>query len=407
MNWRFTRPDHWVRFEAGEPICFFFPVQRGLVEKIQPTCASLEDDPELLRQFSEWSDSRSRFQEHIKSIPESAPTARWQKHYYRGVAIDDTPGAPDHQAKLRLAPFGRLPPSELDPAPLPKRPTARPPADKPRAVRKRDWLLQSLEAQRRLAGDAAGVEGRRGLSREEFLNRYYAPAKPVVLSGELSDWPALYLWTPEYLREKVGNAPVEYQGGRDANPAFEMEKEAHRRQAPFDQVLQAMLTGQGSNDVYITAYNSEHNAAALSVLDGDLGFIDKLLSRETPAYHGMKWIGPAGSHTPLHHDLTNNLIVQVAGAKRVRLIPASDVGRMYNSTSVYSDIRTLDDPRAVLEAFPGVRGATVYEVMLNPGDALFVPLGWWHEVRSLSFSATLTYTNFLWPNDAWHAYPHV
>ncbi|HEY8289962.1 MAG TPA: DUF6065 family protein, partial [Acetobacteraceae bacterium] len=32
MNWRFTRRNHWVRFEANEPVCFVFPVQRDALE---------------------------------------------------------------------------------------------------------------------------------------------------------------------------------------------------------------------------------------------------------------------------------------------------------------------------------------------------------------------------------------
>ena len=45
------------------------------------------------------------------------------------------------------------------------------------------------------------------------------------------------------------------------------------------------------------------------------------------------------------------------------------------------------------------------KLVLQPGEALFVPLGWWHEVKSLTFSVTVTYINFLWPNDAHIGYP--
>ena len=30
MNWKFTRPNLKVRFEKGEPFCFFFPIEHGL-----------------------------------------------------------------------------------------------------------------------------------------------------------------------------------------------------------------------------------------------------------------------------------------------------------------------------------------------------------------------------------------
>src|SRR5580692_8143916 len=55
MNWRFTRPNHWVRFEAEEPICFVFPIQRGYLEEVTPRLMPMESDPEVLRQFAEWS----------------------------------------------------------------------------------------------------------------------------------------------------------------------------------------------------------------------------------------------------------------------------------------------------------------------------------------------------------------
>ncbi|MGH7010325.1 MAG: cupin-like domain-containing protein [Caulobacteraceae bacterium] len=42
---------------------------------------------------------------------------------------------------------------------------------------------------------------------------------------------------------------------------------------------------------------------------------------------------------------------------------------------------------------------------LEAGEALFIPIGWWHQVTSLEFSVTATFTNFLWPNDGFSGYP--
>jgi hypothetical protein len=53
----------------------------------------------------------------------------------------------------------------------------------------------------------------------------------------------------------------------------------------------------------------------------------------------------------------------------------------------------------LVERFPALEGLNVHQVMLDPGDALFIPLGWWHQVTALDFSVTLTHTNFRWPND--------
>jgi ribosomal protein L16 Arg81 hydroxylase len=39
------------------------------------------------------------------------------------------------------------------------------------------------------------------------------------------------------------------------------------------------------------------------------------------------------------------------------------------------------------------------QVVLEPGQALFIPVGWWHHVRSLDVSISVSFTNFLAPND--------
>jgi uncharacterized protein DUF6065 len=105
MNWRFTRRNHWVRFEAGEPICFIQPAQRDALERMNPKFVPLSDNPDAARQFAAWSESRNSFQAKVAEKAPSAPTDQWQKRYYRGLDMDDKPGVADHQAKLRLKPF--------------------------------------------------------------------------------------------------------------------------------------------------------------------------------------------------------------------------------------------------------------------------------------------------------------
>ncbi len=200
----------------------------------------------------------------------------------------------------------------------------------------------------------------------------------------------------------MGSAPIEFQGGRDGDPLFERNKDAHRQTAPFDGFID-MITQAPGNDAYLTAYNSARNVAALAPLARDIRPIDEILTRDGGHPDGMMWIGPAGAWTPLHHDLTNNLIVQVVGRKRLILTPAAYAGRVYNRQHVFSEVQDLE--RFDAGRFPLLGGVHAYEVVLDPGEALFVPLGWWHQARALDFSVTLTFTNFRWPNDASQGYP--
>lgn len=105
MNWRFTRRNHWVRFEAGEAICFIQPAPRGALEQMNPKFVALKDNPDAARQFAAWSESRNSFQAKVAQKPPSSGADQWQKRYYRGLDMDDKPGVADHRAKLRLKPF--------------------------------------------------------------------------------------------------------------------------------------------------------------------------------------------------------------------------------------------------------------------------------------------------------------
>jgi len=104
MNWRFTRRNHTVRFERGEPICFVFPLPRAALEETVPTLVPMADDSDVKAQFAAWSRSRDDFHARMAREPAKAPADRWQKRYYRGVDMHDRV-APDHRAKLRLRPF--------------------------------------------------------------------------------------------------------------------------------------------------------------------------------------------------------------------------------------------------------------------------------------------------------------
>ena len=48
---------------------------------------------------------------------------------------------------------------------------------------------------------------------------------------------------------------------------------------------------------------------------------------------------------------------------------------------------------------PDFDAAAVQTVTIGPGEALFVPVGWFHEVTALAPSMTLSLLRFRWPDD--------
>lgn len=419
MNWKLTRPNHAIRFEENEPFAHIFPIERNRIEQVEPRFIPIDEEPEIKAQFEQWSRSRDAFQQQVKEHPPEKPADKWQKFYYRGLAPDGTCPVADHQSKLQVREFDASGAAAISSRPaqdsVPRYPaveTSSPPSPQGDSasdamtikLAKYEWVLNLQERQRALSPKASAIGRVENISSQEFLDHYYAPSRPVVIAGELADWPASRLWTPDYLKSRIGGSAIEYQGDRTTSPAFERYKDNHKKQMPFDRFIDMIVEEEGNN-AYLTAYNAASNQAALRPLDADMRPLDKFLAQTPENPGGLLWIGPAGTFTSMHHDLTNNLVVQVVGRKRIVLAAATESAKMYNDRHVFSevgDVLGLGDRAA---EYPKLADVHFHEVILEAGEALFIPIGWWHQVEALSFSVTITFTNFLWPNNGWETYP--
>ena len=84
MNWRFTRACT-VEFAVGEPICLFFPIQRGVLERFRGEIRMLEGDREFENKFREWSASRDRFLAGLEKGKPEMVAQGWQKDYMQNA----------------------------------------------------------------------------------------------------------------------------------------------------------------------------------------------------------------------------------------------------------------------------------------------------------------------------------
>lgn len=253
---------------------------------------------------------------------------------------------------------------------------------------KQDWLLAN---QQRLAFEADGGFALDTLEKPDpdlFYRHHYQANRPAKLTGIVGHWPALARWSLDHFERVAGDAAVEAQVERERDPDYELDKDGHRRLVRFAELIGWLRKDEVSNDIYLTAYNSGTNAAVLGVLWDDLAPIEILEARGDR--DGFFWLGPRGTLTPWHHDLTNNLLVQVMGRKRVRMAPPWAFARMRNSRHCFSDWGN--------EALPAGEGDAVtppvLETVIGPGEAIFLPVGWWHQVEALDLSASMSFTSF-------------
>ncbi len=248
------------------------------------------------------------------------------------------------------------------------------------------------------------IEKRPSPSADEFLTRYIRGCRPVVLADVARDWPALRRWTPAYLKERFGHLGVEVQADRNSDELYELHKRRHRRQTTLGDFVDRVLQVGVSNDEYLTAANELLRRVEFAPLLSDVGTLPPRCVRARLADSASLWFGPAGTVTPLHHDPLMLFHTQVTGRKRWRLVSPLDTPRLYNHLYLYSPVN-LDD--VDLQRYPDFRNVKVLDVVLEPGETLFLPLGWWHQVTSLEVSISLAYSNLDTLNEFEYEHPGI
>ncbi|KAG5913397.1 hypothetical protein E4U42_001217 [Claviceps africana] len=240
------------------------------------------------------------------------------------------------------------------------------------------------------------------------------PPRPVVFTDLAASWPALGSrpWhSREYLlaRTFAGRRLVPVELGRSY-----VDEHWGQALVPFGQFLARHVVPDPSAEV---AYLAQHDLfRQIPSLRHDVSIPDFCwaATRTTSPYVPLDepllnaWFGPAGTITPLHTDGYHNLLVQVVGTKYVRLYaPWTDGLRprgvengvdMSNTSAL--DLGVLegwDDPPASVDdedmrrARAQLADAEYWECVLGEGDALLIPMGWWHYVRSLSVSFSVSF----------------
>ncbi|KAJ7566847.1 hypothetical protein O6H91_02G121000 [Diphasiastrum complanatum] len=221
-------------------------------------------------------------------------------------------------------------------------------------------------------------------SLEEFLCCYLLPGIPVILTNAISHWSALRKWkNVDYLQDVAGDRTVPVEVGKHyLMPEWKQEL------VPFSELLKHIYEAQGSSTT--CTYLAQH--PLFEQLKEDIVIPDYCAFGGDSVHTINAWFGPAGTVTPLHHDPDCNLFAQVVGKKYVRLYPASvseslypyDESMLWNSSQV-----DLDNPD--YKIYPLAKNLAFMDCVLEEGEMLYIPPKWWHYVRSLSPSFSVSF----------------
>ncbi|XP_043238146.1 lysine-specific demethylase 8-like [Amphibalanus amphitrite] len=219
---------------------------------------------------------------------------------------------------------------------------------------------------------------------ERFVREVFG-RRPAVLAGCVSHWPALR-WTLAGLERTAGHrtVPVEL-GGRYTDAGWS------QRLMTLGQFIEQHVRrpAAGAPPGYLAQYELFEQ---IPELGADVPTPEYCWVGAGDAVHTNIWLGPAGTVSPLHHDPKHNCLVQVLGRKFVQVFAPEETPRLYpHEAALLHNTSRVDAERPDLEQFPAFAGARHQEVELGPGDLLYMPPGWWHYVRSLSVSCSVSF----------------
>src|SRR5262249_21988689 len=94
-----------------------------------------------------------------------------------------------------------------------------------------------------------------------------------------------------------------------------------------------------------------------------------------------------------HYDDMHNLFAQVEGRKRFLLFNPSQFDRLYPGplNTRTQHLSRIDLTAPDLDRFPKLAKAEYWEAVVTPGDLLFMPAFWWHQVSSPDLSVSVNY----------------
>ena len=270
------------------------------------------------------------------------------------------------------------------------------------------------------------------LSFPTFQGHLDVVATPLIIPGAITEWPASQRWhDPNYLLSMTlgGRRVVPVEVGKSYT-----DDDWSQTIMPFGDFMSKYLLPRNTPEIgYEIGYLAQHDLfAQIPALKADIMIPDYcyttppdpdsdaavsrtsgLTSRpqlDEPLLNA--WLGPKGTKTPLHTDPYHNILCQVVGYKYVRLYSPKETPNLYphgvdekgismdntSQVDICFHSRTTESPadrdatiRETQMKFPLFQKANYMDAILGPGDCVYIPLGWWHYVESLSTSFSVSF----------------
>lgn len=215
------------------------------------------------------------------------------------------------------------------------------------------------------------------ISKEDFITHYFKPQKPVIIEKFINDWPAYSKWNLEYMKSIAGekmvplydDRPVDYKDGFN---------EPHAKMKMSDYV-DLLKTEPTKFRIFLWNILKEVPQLQKDFKYPDFGL---KLMKGLP----MLFFGGENSHTFMHYDidLANIFHFHFDGKKQCILFDQKQNDFLYKIPHSLITREDIDFSNPDFEKWPALKHVKGYSGILEHGDILYMPEGYWHYMKYLT-----------------------
>lgn len=234
------------------------------------------------------------------------------------------------------------------------------------------------------------------LSSQEASDMLSGRSEPRVMRGMVESWPAWGKWSFEWFLEHYGSLELPVEWLKYASGSTRARRIGHLERMTLAEYLRRTQQRQSADPGYIIGHDLFSAAPEL--------FEDVVF----PRYHSfdslvdhISFMGGAGVYTQLHYDRAHNLHAMLEGAKRWQMYAPERSAELKpfkyafpwsvgSHLDVVSDASFSHSDISSPGKLPGGLEPD-FDFLLEKGDVLVIPYGWWHRVLTVEPSIAVNY----------------
>ncbi|MFT5104036.1 MAG: hypothetical protein ACI86C_001697 [Candidatus Latescibacterota bacterium] len=223
---------------------------------------------------------------------------------------------------------------------------------------------------------------------EDFIINVDRRNGPVVFRGGVRGWPCSQRWSIEYFKKKCGDVSVFNIDDRITDP--------HAVKGSND--LASIIDDFGSGKKLYARFVPIINRFPEVLKDLDMNLLQRIIgggkspikiwgdkSKGIPVRSHL-FLGEARTKTSIHCELTNNFFCNVVGVKEWVVLHPMSLFALKSPVTKNPGVfgSQFDSTLAGGDLFANLDSTQLVRITLNPGDLLFLPAFYWHEVTNIT-----------------------